>query len=54
MFSFDREGKEKNKLLMRVKQKNFTSLRYARLDDMLDSTGLDHDKLCTYCWNGVE
>ena len=36
------------------KEMNFTSLRYARLDDMLDSTGLDHDKLCTYCWNGVE
>ena len=25
-----------------------------RLDDMLDSTGLDHCKLCTYCWNGKE
>ena len=23
-------------------------------DDMLDSTGLDHCKLCTYCWNGQE
>ena len=36
------------------KEMNFTSLRYARLDDMLDSTGLPHDKLCTYCWDGVE
>ncbi len=33
---------------------HFTSLAYLRLDDMLDSTGLDHDKLCTYCWNGKE
>lgn len=33
---------------------NFTSLRYHRLDDMLDSVGIDPSKLCTYCWNGVE
>lgn len=33
---------------------NFSSLAYLRLDDMLDSTGLDHSKLCTYCWNGKE
>ncbi|MBQ1832640.1 MAG: amidophosphoribosyltransferase [Treponema sp.] len=36
------------------KQLHFTTLRYHRLDDMLDSTGLDHCKLCTYCWNGKE
>ena len=36
------------------KQLNFTALRFHRLDDMLDSTGLDHCKLCTYCWNGKE
>lgn len=34
------------------KQLNFTSLQFARLDDMLDSVGLDRDKLCTYCWDG--
>ena len=31
---------------------NFTSLRYHRLDDMLEAVGIDPDKLCTYCWNG--
>ncbi len=36
------------------KQLHFTSLRFHRLDDMLDSTGLPHDCLCTYCWNGQE
>lgn len=36
------------------KELHFTTLRYHRLDDMLDSTGLDHCKLCTYCWNGQE
>lgn len=36
------------------KELNFTTLRYNRLDDMLDATGLDKCKLCTYCWNGQE
>lgn len=32
----------------------FTSLNYLRLDDMLASTGVDPEKLCTYCWTGNE
>ena len=36
------------------KELDFTSLRFNRLDDMLDATGLDRCKLCTYCWNGKE
>ncbi len=36
------------------KQLNFTSLRFHRLDDMIDSVGIDRDKLCTYCWDGRE
>jgi amidophosphoribosyltransferase len=36
------------------KELNFTSLRYNRLDDMLEAVGLPADKLCTYCWNGKE
>ena len=36
------------------KELNFTSLRFNRLDDMLDATGLEHCKLCTYCWDGKE
>lgn len=36
------------------KELNFTSLRYNRLDDMLEATGIDKCKLCTYCWNGKE
>ncbi|MDE6952773.1 MAG: amidophosphoribosyltransferase [Erysipelotrichales bacterium] len=32
----------------------FTTLRYHRLDDMLESIKLDSCKLCTYCWNGKE
>lgn len=33
---------------------NFTSLRFHRLDDMIESVGIDPCKLCTYCWSGEE
>ncbi|MDE6743115.1 MAG: amidophosphoribosyltransferase [Lachnospiraceae bacterium] len=36
------------------KELNFTSLRFNRLDDMLDAVGIDKCKLCTYCWDGKE
>ena len=36
------------------REMNFSSLRYHRLDDMMQSVGIDPDKLCTYCWNGKE
>lgn len=36
------------------KELNFTSLRFNRLDDMIEATGLDKCQLCTYCWNGEE
>ena len=36
------------------KQLSFTSLRYHRLDDLIESVGIDKDNLCTYCWNGEE
>ncbi|MBQ1190315.1 MAG: amidophosphoribosyltransferase [Lachnospiraceae bacterium] len=34
------------------KRLNFTTLRFHRLDDMLESIGIPPHKLCTYCWNG--
>ena len=36
------------------KELNFTSLRYHRLDDMIESIGLPRECLCTYCWDGKE
>ena len=36
------------------KRLNFTTLRFHRLDDMLESIGIDPSRLCTYCWNGKE
>lgn len=36
------------------KQLNFTTLRYHRLDDMIESVGIPKERLCTYCWDGQE
>lgn len=36
------------------KELNFTTLRFNRLDDMLDAVGIDKCRLCTYCWDGRE
>lgn len=36
------------------RRSGFTSLRYHRLDDMIESIGLPRESLCTYCWNGEE
>ncbi len=33
---------------------NFTSLKYHRLDDLIQSIGFPSEKLCTYCWSGKE
>lgn len=36
------------------KKLNFTTLRFHRLDDMIEAVGIDESKLCTYCWSGRE
>ena len=36
------------------KQLKFTSLRYHRLDDIIESIGIEPSHLCTYCWSGRE
>ncbi|MBR6452776.1 MAG: amidophosphoribosyltransferase, partial [Lachnospiraceae bacterium] len=33
------------------KKLNFTTLRFHRLDDMVQSVGIPAEKLCTYCWD---
>ena len=35
-------------------QLKFTTLKYQRLDDMMEATGVSPCKLCTYCWTGRE
>ena len=49
------ETERYQEMLNRIgKQLNFTSLRYHRLDDMIQSVGIPACKLCTYCWDGRE
>ncbi len=36
------------------RQLHFTTLRYNRLDDLIDAVGIGEEKLCTYCWSGKE
>ena len=49
------ESERYDKMIEEIrKQLNFTSLRYHRLDDMIESVGIDKSKLCTYCWDGRE
>lgn len=51
----DPDSAEYHAMLEKIREKlNFTSLRYHRLDDMIESIGMDRCKLCTYCWDGRE
>ncbi|MDE6111372.1 MAG: amidophosphoribosyltransferase [Eubacterium sp.] len=51
----DPDSEKYQKMIDRICEKlHFTSLRYHRLDDMIDAVGIDPNKLCTYCWNGKE
>ncbi len=47
---------EKYKLMVEEirRRLNFTSLDFARLDELVEAIGLDKCKLCTYCWDGEE
>ena len=36
------------------KKLGFDSLGYQSLDGLLESIGIDKEKICTYCWNGKE
>ncbi|MBQ9718873.1 MAG: amidophosphoribosyltransferase [Clostridia bacterium] len=49
----DPNSEKYDAMIERIREKlHFTSLRYCRLDDLLDSIGLDSSKVCTYCWDG--
>lgn len=51
----DPEAAEYQQMVDIIEKKlSFTTLRYHRLDDMIESVGLDKCKLCTYCWDGKE
>ena len=49
------DSDEYKAMIENIREKlGFTSLQYARLDDIIASIGISPCKLCTYCWNGKE
>ena len=52
---YARTGSEKYEAMVAwIAQKlNLTTLKYQRLEDLVEAIGLPKDKLCTYCWDGV-
>ncbi|MFW9939370.1 MAG: amidophosphoribosyltransferase, partial [Candidatus Thorarchaeota archaeon] len=36
------------------KKLGLTTLKYQKLEDLVKAIGLPKEKLCTYCWDGVE
>ena len=53
---YSKYGSEKyNQMVEKIRQMlNLTSLKYQKLDDLVDAIGLPKNKLCTYCWDGEE
>lgn len=51
----DPDSKSYEEMVEEIRQGlNFTSLKFQRLDDMIEAIGLEPCKLCTYCFNGKE
>ena len=48
------DGSEKNLAMIdQIRQRlGLTSLKYQRLDDLVEAIGLPKEKLCTHCWDG--
>ena len=36
------------------KELRLTTLKYQRLENLVSAIGLPKEKLCTFCWDGVE
>lgn len=46
-------SKEYTAMLDRIRQRlRLSSLKYQRLEDLVEAIGLPREKLCTYCWSG--
>jgi amidophosphoribosyltransferase len=49
----DTDSNEYHKMIKAMEEDlNVTSLRYQRIEDMMATTGLPAESLCTYCWTG--
>jgi amidophosphoribosyltransferase len=36
------------------KRLKLTTLKYQRLEDLVEAIGLPKEKICTFCWDGAE
>jgi len=52
--AYAREGSDQYQSMVdRIcKRLHLTSLRYQKLDDLIEAIGLPAEKICTYCWTG--
>jgi amidophosphoribosyltransferase len=51
----DHKSEKYRDMVERIRQRlGLTTLQYQQLDDLVTSIGLPKEKLCTYCWDGVE
>ncbi|MFP3998284.1 MAG: amidophosphoribosyltransferase [Desulfobacterales bacterium] len=47
------DGKKTGEMVEKIREKlGLTSLKYQRLEDMVEAIGLPKEKLCTHCWDG--
>jgi amidophosphoribosyltransferase len=51
---YARCGSEKNLMMIdRIRERlKLTTLKYQRLDNLIEAIGLPKEKLCTHCWDG--
>ncbi len=51
----DAGGEKHQEMVERIRRRlNLTSLRYQKLEDLVESIGVPAEQLCTYCWTGCE
>jgi len=53
---YTNQESDKYKAMVEVIRKNLqlTTLQYQKLEDLVSAIGLPKEKICTYCWDGVE
>jgi amidophosphoribosyltransferase len=50
----DCDSAKYRQMLEAIRQRmDLTSLRYQKLEDLVEAIGLPQEKLCTYCWTGA-
>ncbi len=51
---YAKAGSRQNRMMVEAigKELKLTSLKYQKLEDLVDAIGLPKEKLCTHCWDG--